>query len=55
MKKKIFAVYDKEEDFACRLTSWLKQKCRLSLEFMAFTNPQKLCEYGKIHEANNYL
>ena len=50
MKKKIFAVYDKEEDFACRLTSWLKQKCRLSLEFMAFTNPQKLCEYGKIHE-----
>ena len=50
MRKRIFAVCDLEESYACSLTDYLNEKKSTPFEVQAFTNVESLQAFAREHE-----
>ena len=50
MEKRILAIFDREENYAYRLTEFISGKANLPFEIHIFTDGSKFCSYAKIKE-----
>lgn len=50
MEKRILAIFDREENYAYRLTEFITEKANLPFEIHIFTDGSKFCSYAKLKE-----